>query len=302
MEMRGKPVADKIGEEIMARLPVLYERGVVPTVAIVRVGDNPGDIAYENGAIKKAKSLGMQAEKYTCKDDILEEDLIAVIEAINNNDKIHGILLLQPLPKHIDAGKVKNAIKLEKDLDCTSDLALGNLFVGNTNSYAPCTAESVIEILKFYGMKMEGAKATVLGRSLVIGKPVALMLTENNATVTVCHSKTAPCDLENAVKNADIVVSAVGKEKALTQDMCGENQYLIDVGINFTAEGKMVGDIDYELCKDKVSGITPVPGGVGSVTTTVLMRHLLESAEKYLERIKSEEDDGLGLTKVEFNK
>lgn len=279
IEMRGKAVADKIGEEIMARLPALYEKNIVPTVAIIRVGEDPGDIAYENGAIKKAKSLGMQAEKYTCKEDILEEDLIAVIEAVNNNDKIHGILLLQPLPKHMDANKVKNAIKLEKDLDCTSDLALGNLFTGRTNSFAPCTAESVIEILKYYGVEMASKKATVLGRSLVIGKPAALLLTENDATVTICHSKTSKEDLEAAVKSADIVVAAVGRAGTLTGDLCSGKQYLVDVGINFTEEGKMVGDIDYESCKDKVLGITPVPGGVGSVTTTILMRHLLESAE-----------------------
>lgn len=284
MLLKGKAVADRINAEILARTPALYEKGIVPALAIVRVGENPSDIAYENGAVKKAKSLGLQPEKYICPADITEEDLIQVIQSINRDEKIHGILLLQPLPKTIDAAKVRNTLAPEKDLDCISDDALGRMFTGREGC-APCTAESCVEILKHYDIPMKGKKAVVIGRSMVIGKPVALMLLQENATVTVCHTKTPPEDLKALCQDADIIIAAAGKIGAVTADMVREGQTIVDVGINFDEEGKMTGDVDFELVSQVLGedgAITPVPGGVGSVTTSLLMRHLVEAAERAL--------------------
>ncbi len=275
--LKGKAVADAIDEQLAGRLPALYEKGIVPTLAIVRVGDNPSDIAYENGAVKKAKKIGVQTEKFICPLDIEEEDLITVIEAINQNEGIHGILLLQPLPKHIDSEKVRNSIAPEKDLDCISDGALGRFFTGK-DAFAPCTAESSIEILKYYNVDCRGKHAVVIGRSMVIGKPAALMLTAEDATVTVCHTKTRPEDLLRLCREADIIVAAAGRAGTVTDDMVHPGQVIIDVGINFNEEGKMVGDA--AIGEDQRVWLTPVPGGVGSVTTTLLMKHLVEAAER----------------------
>lgn len=282
--LKGKAVADRINEEILERTPALYEKGIVPTLAIVRVGENPSDIAYENGAVKKAKSLGLQPEKYICPADITEEDLIQVIRSINGDEKIHGVLLLQPLPKGIDAAKVRNTLAPEKDLDCISDDALGRMFTGR-EGYGPCTAESCIEILKYYNIPIKGKKAVVIGRSMVIGKPAALMLLQENATVTICHTKTAPEDLKAICRDADIIIAAAGKIGAVTADMAREGQTIVDVGINFDEEGKMTGDVDFEPVSQVLGedgAITPVPGGVGSVTTSLLMRHLVQAAERTL--------------------
>lgn len=282
--LKGKAVADRINEEILERTPALYEKGIVPTLAIVRVGENPSDIAYENGAVKKAKSLGLQPEKYICPADITEEDLIQVIQSINEDEKIHGILLLQPLPKGIDAARVRNTLAPEKDLDCISDDALGRMFTGR-KGYGPCTAESCIEILKYYNIPIKGKKAVVIGRSMVIGKPAALMLLQENATVTICHTKTAPEDLKAICRDADIIIAAAGKIGAVTADMAREGQTIVDVGINFDEEGKMTGDVDFEPVSQVLGedgAITPVPGGVGSVTTSLLMRHLVQAAERTL--------------------
>lgn len=282
--LKGKAVADRINEEILERTPALYEKGIVPTLAIVRVGENPSDIAYENGAVKKAKSLGLQPEKYICPADITEEDLIQVIQSINGDEKIHGVLLLQPLPKGIDAAKVRNTLAPEKDLDCISDDALGRMFTGR-EGYGPCTEESCIEILKYYNIPIKGKKAVVIGRSMVIGKPAALMLLQENATVTICHTKTAPEDLKAICRDADIIIAAAGKIGAVTADMAREGQTIVDVGINFDKEGKMTGDVDFEPVSQVLGedgAITPVPGGVGSVTTSLLMRHLVQAAERTL--------------------
>lgn len=279
MLLKGKEVAEKINQDILAGTAAIYEKNIVPTIAIVRVGENPGDIAYENGAIKKAKSLGLQPEKYTCPEGFSQEDLIDVIKVINDNESIHGILLLQPLPAYMDSEAVRNAIASEKDLDAITDASLGNLFIGK-DGFAPCTAESCMAILKHYNIELKGKKAVVLGRSLVIGKPVAMMLMKENATVTVCHSKTSDEDVKAYCRDADIIISATGHINTLTADMVKKGQTVIDVGINFNEEGKMCGDVDFDRVSEIVENITPVPGGVGSVTTTLLMKHLLEATEK----------------------
>lgn len=288
--LKGKPVSEAVEAEIRERLIPLYEQNVVPTLAIVRVGNNPGDIAYENGAIKKAKAVGVQAEKFTCPEEMEEDDIISVIESLNENPAIHGILLLQPLPEKFDADRIRNSIAPEKDVDCTSDESLGRFFVKG-DGFAPCTAESAMEILKFYGVEASGKKAAVLGRSMVIGRPAALMLMRENVTVTVCHSKTAKEELIKACKDADIVISAAGKIDAVTADMMSDKQTIIDVGINFDEEGKMRGDADFEAAEKICRAVTPVPGGVGSVTTAILMRHLVTATEEQLKRGETSGND-----------
>lgn len=278
--LKGKVVADAIDNEILKRTPALYEKGIVPTLAIVRVGENPSDIAYENGAIKKAKKLGLQPEKYTCPENMSQEDLIQVIEAINEKEDIDGILLLQPLPKNMNSDAVRNALAPEKDLDCIADGSLAKLFTGVKGCFAPCTAESCLEILNHYDIPVKGKKAVVIGRSMVIGKPVAHMLLTENATVTICHTKTEKEDLIDYCRNADIIIAAAGKLNTLTEDMVSPKATIIDVGINFDDDGKMVGDVDFESISPIASAITPVPGGVGSVTTSLLMKHLVEAAER----------------------
>lgn len=278
--LKGKIVADAINQGILNRTPALYEQGIVPTLAIVRVGENPSDIAYENGAIKKAKTLGLQPEKFICPADIDQADLIEVIKSINNDGKIHGILLLQPLPESIDSDAVRNTLCPEKDLDCISDASLSRLFLGETTGFAPCTAEACIEILKYNHIEIKGKKIVVIGRSMVIGKPVAMMLLKENATITICHTKTAETDLKDLCRGADIIIAAAGHAGTLTADMVSPGQVIIDVGINFNEEGKMLGDVDFEAVSKIAAATTPVPGGVGSVTTTLLMKHLVEAAER----------------------
>lgn len=281
--LKGKPVSEAVEGEIRAGLIPLYEQNIAPTLAIVRVGNNPGDIAYENGAIKKAKSVGVQAEKFTCPEDMEEEDVISVIQSLNENAGIHGILLLQPLPAKFDGDRIRNAISPEKDVDCTSDASLARFFVRG-EGFCPCTAESAMEILKHYGVEISGRRAVVIGRSMVIGRPAALMLMRENATVTVCHSKTPADTLRQACREADIIVTAAGKIDAVTEDMMTEKQVIVDVGINFDSEGKMRGDTDFEAAGRICRAATPVPGGVGSVTTAILMRHLVAAAEQQFRR------------------
>ena len=278
--LKGKEAADALNEKLLDRSIAMCEEGTAPTLAIVRVGENGSDIAYENGAVKKAQQVAVAIEKFICSADVEEDDLVEIINYINENEKIHGMLLLQPLPKHLDAERIRNTILPEKDMDCISDGALGGLFLQKEGGYAPCTAESCMEILKYYDIPVQGKKIVVIGRSLVIGKPAALMLLKENATVTICHTKTTAEDLIDLCKQADVIIAAAGHRNTLTAEMVAPGQTVIDVGINFNEEGKMVGDVDFEPVSEIVEAITPVPGGVGSMTTTLLMKHVIEAAEK----------------------
>lgn len=278
--LKGKEAADALNEKLLDRSIVLCEEGTAPTLAIVRVGENGSDIAYENGAVKKAQQVAVAIEKFICPADIREEDLMDIIDFINCNEKIHGILLLQPLPKHLNSERIRNSIAIEKDMDCIGDGSLAHLFLQKEGAYVPCTAESCMEILKYYDIPVKGKKVVVIGRSMVIGKPVAMMMLAENATVTICHTKTTEEDMIALCKQADIIIAAAGHRNTLTAEMVRRGQTIIDVGINFNDEGKMVGDVDFEPVSEIVEAITPVPGGVGSMTTTLLMKHVIEAAEK----------------------
>lgn len=278
--LKGKPVADLISQHIEQNVEHLLDNGIVPTLGILRVGSNESDIAYENSAEKKAKSLGIFVEKFIMDENSREEDVIDVIKFINDNKNIHGLLMFRPLPKHMNEDRVRNHLKAEKDIDGITDGSLAGIFTGGGTGFPPCTAEAAMTILEHYGVDVAGKKVVVIGRSLVIGKPVAMMLMEKNATVTICHSRTAPEDLKKYCQDADIIVTATGKIGTLTAEHVNGKQIIVDVGINFNEEGKMCGDADFAGIEaaEGAAAMTPVPGGVGGVTTVLLLHHVIAAA------------------------
>lgn len=283
--LKGKPVADRITVEITERAAKLRASGVVPTLAIVRLGQDPGDLSYEKGAMKCAAEVGVEVRNVVLPRDAAQDELVAEIKKLNADDSIHGVLLFRPLPKHMDEKAVCEVLDLAKDIDGITSGSLAGIFMDRDVGFPPCTAAACIELLDHYGYDLKGKKVTVMGRSLVIGKPVAMMAMRKNATVTICHTRTTPEDFAAAGKNADIVIAAVGKARMIGEDMLGDGQVIIDVGINMGENGKLCGDVDFdrEAPDDgigaKAKAVTPVPGGVGSVTTAVLMKHVIEAAE-----------------------
>ncbi len=279
MILKGKPVADWIDEKTRSEaLSLLEDEGVAPTLAILRIGKKPSDIAYENSAIKKAASLGIHTEKFIMDAKADESDILDIVKYLNDEPNIHGVLMLRPLPESVDEERICNHLRPEKDIDGITNRALGGIFTGEKTGFPPCTAEAVMAILSYYGIETAGKRAVVVGRSLVVGKPAAMLLMEKNATVAICHSKTEEDHIADLCKDADIIVCATGKRNTLTADHAREKQTIVDVGINFDDEGKMCGDADFEALKDRVAAITPVPGGVGTVTTALLMRHVVQAA------------------------
>lgn len=270
----GADTADKIKDEISGMLSEL--KGYIPTLGIVRIGSNPADISYEKGAVKKMESLSLKAKVFEFDENISSDDFIDEFKKINEDDEIDGILLFRPLPKHIDEKKVIEVLDERKDLDGISYKNIAKVFAGDESGFAPCTAKAVIKILESNNIELEGKNVVVLGRSMVIGKPVAMLAIQKNATVTLCHSKTA--DLKKVCKNANILIVAIGKAKMINDDYIGEDAVVIDVGINFF-EGKLCGDVDLENVKNAAMA-TPVPKGVGAVTTSVLAQHLVIAALK----------------------
>ena len=270
----GADTAKKIKDEISGMLSEL--KGYIPTLGIVRIGSNPADISYEKGAVKKMESLSLKTKVFEFEENISSDDFIDEFKKINEDGEIDGILLFRPLPKHIDEKKVIEVLDDRKDLDGISYKNIAKVFAGDESGFAPCTAKAVIKILESNNIELEGKNVVVLGRSMVIGKPVAMLAIQKNATVTICHSKTA--DLKKVCKNADILIVAIGKAKMINDDYIGEDAVVIDVGINFF-EGKLCGDVDLENVKNAAMA-TPVPKGVGAVTTSVLAQHLVIAALK----------------------
>ena len=271
--LKGSDVAASINEEIIKKLK---DRKKIPELAIIRVGEKPDDLAYERGAVKRLDKVGMKHTLFIFDETISNDDFLAEFDRINSDDGIDGILLLRPLPKHINEKEVENRILPSKDVDGISPVNMAKVYAGDDTGFAPCTAEAVIEALKYAHIDLSGKNVTVIGRSLVIGKPAAMLLIKNNATVTVCHTKTS--DLPGKCRNADIIIAAAGKAKMVTSDYVRDGQIIIDVGINADEEGNLCGDVDFEEVSKKASVITPVPGGIGSVTTSVLAKHLLRAA------------------------
>ena len=274
LELRGKKVSDGIKEYVSKELETL---SFVPKLAIVRVGENPDDMSYERGATKKLKSFGLDVASYVFPQDISDEAFKKAFKDINEDDEVTGILLLRPLPRTINEKDIENMIDPKKDLDGISPINIAKVFAGDTTGFSPCTAEAVIEVLKAYDIELTGKRVTVVGRSMVVGKPMSMLLLKENATVTMTHTRTA--DLKKTCSDAEIVVAAAGRAKMLNSDYCGQDAVMIDVGINVDENGKLCGDVDYATLDGKASAATPVPGGVGTVTTAVLAKHLIQAAK-----------------------
>lgn len=274
LELRGKKVSDGIKEYVSKELETL---SFVPKLAIVRVGENPDDMSYERGATKKLKSFGLDVASYVFPQDISDEDFKKAFKDINEDDEVTGILLLRPLPRTINEKDIENMIDPKKDLDGISPINIAKVFAGDTTGFSPCTAEAVIEVLKAYDIELTGKRVTVVGRSMVVGKPVSMLLLKENATVTMTHTKTV--DLKKTCSDAEIVIAAAGRAKMLNSDYCGQDAVMIDVGINVDENGKLCGDVDYATLDGKASAATPVPGGVGTITTAVLAKHLIQAAK-----------------------
>ena len=274
----GKEVADVLTEELVERVAMLKAGGVEPSLAIVRLGNEADDLSYERGALNRAEKAGVKVKVFDLPRDLPQEDLEQVILEINQDDSLHGCLIFRPLPGQIDEEKIAALLAPAKDIDGFTDGSLVGVFKGEQTGFAPCTAEAAIAILKHYNVNLNGARAVVLGRSLVIGKPVAMMLLQENSTVTICHSRTK--EIAKAAKDADVLIAAVGQAKMVTPEFCNPGQVIIDVGINVDEEGKLLGDVDYDAVEPLVKAITPVPRGVGSVTTSILMKHVVEAAER----------------------
>ena len=284
----GKEVNEALVAALQTRTAALKEKGVTPTLGIIRLGENPSDLSYEKGATKRAEEVGVAVKNYILPEDASKEDVLKVIDEVNADASVHGVLMFRPLPKHLkaDQDEICNRLAPCKDVDSMTHMSNAGVFEGQDLGYAPCTPAACMEILDHYGIDCKGKNAVVIGRSLVVGKPAAMMLMAKNATVTICHTRTV--NTAEICKNADIIVTAAGVLNSLTKDFVRPGQIVIDVSINWDANkpnargglGAIAGDAVFEEVEPVVEAITPVPGGVGAVTTTVLMKHVVEAAEK----------------------
>ena len=275
-QLLGKEVTAALNERIKGDVEKLKAKGVIPMLGIVRVGERPDDLSYERGAVKRCETLGVSYEKFLLPENVSQDELMETIRTVNKREDIHGVLIFRPLPGHLDEKEVIRALDPEKDVDGITDGSMVGVFTSTAQGFPPCTPQACMEILDHYGMDCTGKKAGVVGRSLVGGKPAAMMLLKKNATVTICHTRTK--DMPSVVKEADIVIVAAGRAGVVDDTYLSPGQIVIDVGINVNEEGKLCGDVDYEKAEPVVEAITPVPGGVGSVTTSVLIGHVVEAA------------------------
>lgn len=274
----GKETSQIIKDEVKKEVESLKkETGKVPGLAVIIVGEDSASQVYVNSKEKTCIALGFHSEKYALSADTTEKELLSLVEKLNNDDNIDGILVQLPVPKHIDTQKVIAAISPAKDVDGFHPISAGKLAVGDKNTFYPCTPYGVIELLKRYNVEISGKNAVIIGRSNIVGKPVAMLLLQENATVTIAHSKTK--NLADVVRGADIIIAAIGRSKFITADMVSDGAVVIDVGIN-RVDGKLYGDVDFENIKDKCSFITPVPGGVGPMTIAMLMKNTLISFKR----------------------
>lgn len=280
-ELLGKPVIAALKDTLAKRVAALEGRGIVPTLAIVRVGEREDDLSYERTALKRAEGLGIAVRRFVLPEDAGQAALMEAIAQVNADSAIHGCLMFRPLPAAYDERAACEALAPAKDVDGIGSAALARVFTGAGEGFAPCTAAACLEMLDAYGIDPAGKRVAVAGRSLVIGRPVALMLLERNATVTLCHSRTE--DLPKVMRDADIVVLATGRARAYGAECFRAGQTILDVGINVDAQGALCGDADFEAAAAAVGergAITPVPRGIGGVTTSVLMKHVVEAAER----------------------
>ncbi len=276
---KGAPVAEALTEKMIADVEDLKAKGVTPTLVIFRVGERPDDLSYERGAMKRAEKAGVAVKNVVLPADVCQEDFDAALTALNGDPEVHGILMFRPLPAQLDNEKARMMLAPEKDIDGMTDGSLAGVFTNTKTGFPPCTAQAAMEILHHYGVEIKGKKAAVIGRSLVIGRPVAMMLMHENATVVNCHTKTV--DVPSITREADILIAAAGQLRSVGPEYVNPDQVVIDVGINWDAEKNgIAGDVDFDAVEPLVKAITPVPGGVGSVTTCVLISHVIEAAKR----------------------
>ena len=278
--MLGKDTAQAVKEDLDREIEELKARGIMPRLEIIKVGDKPEDKAYENGARKRFEKLGIELFVNELPLDVTEEDFEKTLSEANEDPLVHGILIFRPLPESLDVEKISRLTAPEKDVDCFDPVNIAKVLSGESGEtgFAPCTAEAAIEIGERNGIDFDGKNVTIIGRSMVVGRPLAMMLLQKNATVTVCHSHTK--DLTASCRNADVIISAAGCAGLVTADMVREGACVIDIGINVGEDGKLTGDVDFDAVSEKAAMITPVPGGVGGVTTSILARHVVIAAER----------------------
>lgn len=276
--MKGLEVVNAMKTQMLAEVGELKEKGINPCLAIIRLGSRPDDQAYERGAIKRCEGLGIKCVVIEYAESITQDELSKNIKEINSDTAIHGILLFRPLPKHIDEDEIKYVISSDKDVDCLNPINVAKVFEGDETGFAPCTPEAVMQILEHYNIDVSGKRVVIIGRSLVVGKPLSMLLLKKNATVTICHTRTK--DIETTCASAEILIAAAGKAKMVTGKFVSPGQVVIDVGINLDQEGNWCGDVDYSTLEKIVASVTPVPGGVGTVTTSVLAKHVIRAAKQ----------------------
>ena len=281
--LKGKEVANAINERNKKLVEELKAKGVTPTLAVFRLGEKQGDLSYEKGIDKRSAEVGINVVKYVFDEDVSEEEFYNKLDEANNNNDIHGILVFRPLPKRFDDKKLRNYINSQKDVDGCGDMSLAGVFTNTEVGFAPCTAQAAMEVLDYYGIDVKGKNVVVIGRSLVIGKPVSMLLLNANATITICHTKTK--DIEAIASKAEILILATGKSEMITKDYVNPNQVIIDIGVSFNEEKqKLTGDANFDEVEPIVDSITPVPGGVGSVTTSVLIDHVVKACVRAYEK------------------
>ena len=276
--MKGGPAAAALNEKTAARAAALAAAGVTPTLAVVRVGAREDDLAYERGVLARCAKLGLAVRPFVLDAAAPQEELLAVLDEVNRDKSIHGCLLFRPLPPQMDDRTVRAALAPEKDVDGITDASLAGVFTGSGVGYPPCTAQACVEVLDYYGIPLEGRRVTVVGRSLVVGKPAAMLLDRRNATVTLCNSRTR--GLPALCRAADVLVVAMGRRGAVGADCIAPGQAVVDVGIHTGEDGRLCGDVRFAEAEPVAGAITPVPGGVGAMTTSVLAAHLVSAAEK----------------------
>lgn len=276
--LRGEPVAENVRRRIGKKCEILQKMGVNPTLGIVRVGSRGNDIAYERGAMKQAQKLGIKVKQITLSEEISGEELCRVLREINADSDIHGCLIFRPLPNRLNEAEILEILKPEKDVDVITAASMGRMVTGADNEYAPCTAAACLELLKYYQIPLKGRRVTVVGKGINVGLAISLLLLNEEATVSVCHIFTAPEEVKRLCREADVLVSAAGCAGLIGAEHVRPGQVVIDVGVNMGNDGKTCGDVDFNTVEPMVEAITPVPGGVGAVTSCILMEHVADAA------------------------
>jgi methylenetetrahydrofolate dehydrogenase (NADP+)/methenyltetrahydrofolate cyclohydrolase len=278
--LKGALVAEAINERAKAGLQELVKQGILPTLAIVRVGERADDLSYEKGATKRCEKVGVAVRSLVFPAEISQEELMEHIEALNHDSTVHGILLFRPLPKHMDEAAVCESVASAKDVDGITTASMAGVYQGIGQGFPPCTPQACMEVLDYYGIELTGKRAVVIGRSLVVGKPLAMMLLKRHATVTICHTRTK--DMAEVCRDAQILCAAAGQAGMVDESFLSPDQILLDVGINVDEEGHLCGDVNGAQAQTIVKAYTPVPGGIGTVTTSVLVWHVIEAARASL--------------------